>query len=145
MVSDLEERVCEVFLKSADMLEEMKKLRNEKLNLEVRLLGQLKELKKALDDISELEKKIASNQSEIATLRKVNDREHAEKLELRHQVQLERDLEHCEADIKELRDDSECQSITTMNFGRPTTICSWRQSAALSSNDLELWQTSRGC
>jgi len=42
-----------VFLKLADMLEEMKKLRNEKLDLEVRLLGRLKELKKkALDDIS---------------------------------------------------------------------------------------------
>ena len=29
MVSDLKEKLCEVFLKSADMLEEIKKLRNE--------------------------------------------------------------------------------------------------------------------
>ena len=29
MVSNLEERVCKVFLKSADMLKEMKKFRNE--------------------------------------------------------------------------------------------------------------------
>ena len=61
MVSDLEETICEVFLKSADMLEEMKKLRNGKLELELRLLGWLEELKKALDDISELQEKIASN------------------------------------------------------------------------------------
>jgi len=69
MVSDLEETVCEVFLKSADMLEEMKKLRNGKLELDLRLLGWLEELKKALNDISESQEKIASNQLEIATLR----------------------------------------------------------------------------
>ena len=42
MVSNLEERVCEVFLKSTDMLKEMKMLRNEKLNLQVRLLSRLR-------------------------------------------------------------------------------------------------------
>ena len=61
MVGDLEERVCEVFLKSSNMLEEMKKMRNDKLDLEVRLLGQLEELKKALDNISELQEEVASN------------------------------------------------------------------------------------
>jgi len=35
MVSDLKEMVCEVFLKSIDTLEEMKKLRNEKLDLAI--------------------------------------------------------------------------------------------------------------
>ena len=42
-----------MFLKSADMLKKMK-LRNEKMDLVVRLLGRLEELKKALDNISEL-------------------------------------------------------------------------------------------
>ena len=60
-------------MKSIDMLKEMKKLRNEKIDLEVRLLGRLEELKKALDDISELQE-VASNQSEIATLWEVIDR-----------------------------------------------------------------------
>ena len=49
------------------MLEEMKKLTNEKLDLEVRYLGRLEELKKLLDDISELQEKITSNQLEIHT------------------------------------------------------------------------------
>ena len=109
MVSDLEETVCEVFLKSADMLEEMKKLRNGKLELDLRLLGWLEELKKALNDISESQEKIASNQLEIATLREVIDRGRVEKLEPRRHVRLlERDLECQEADVKELRTDSEC-------------------------------------
>ena len=43
----------EVFLKSADMLDDMKKVRNEEIDLEVRLLGRLEELKNALEDISE--------------------------------------------------------------------------------------------
>ena len=68
--------------------------------MEVRLLGWFKEHKKALD-ISELQEKVTSNQSEIATLREVIDRKHHEKLEVRHQLQLlERDLEHHEADVK---------------------------------------------
>ena len=50
------------------MLEEMKKLTNEKLDLEVRYLGRLEELKKSLGDISELQEKITSNQLEIHTL-----------------------------------------------------------------------------
>ena len=83
-----------MFLKSADMLEEVKNLRNKKLDMEVWLLGRLKKLKKALDDVSELQEKVTFNQLEIATLREVIDQERAEKLELRHHVQLlERDLE----------------------------------------------------
>ena len=63
-----------------------------------------------LDDISDLEEKIASNRSEITILREVFDRGRVEKLELRYQVRLlERDLEHREADAEELRNDSEYQ------------------------------------
>ena len=47
------------------------------MDLEVRLLGRLEELKKALD-ISELQEKVTSNQSEIATLQEVIDRERRE-------------------------------------------------------------------
>ena len=39
-----------MFLKLVNMLEEIKKLRNKKLDLEVRLLGWLKGPKKVLDD-----------------------------------------------------------------------------------------------
>ena len=52
-VSDLEERVNEVFLKSRDMLGVMEGLRLEKVALEVRLLIRLEELRKVLDEISE--------------------------------------------------------------------------------------------
>ena len=69
-----------MFLKSADMLEEVKNLRNKKLDMEVRLPGRLKKLKKALDDVSELQEKVTSNQLEIATLREVIDQERGEKL-----------------------------------------------------------------
>ena len=110
MVSDLKERVCKVFLKLYDMLEEIKKLRNEKHDLKVRFPGHLEELKKALDDNSELQEKVTSNQLEIATLREVIDREYAEKLDIRLQVRLlKSDLESQEADVKELRADSKCQ------------------------------------
>jgi len=54
-------------LKSCDMLEVMEGLRQDKVALEVRLLGPLEELKKALDDISELQR-VASDESEIASL-----------------------------------------------------------------------------
>ena len=69
-------------------------------------MGQLEELKKALDDISELHEKIASNKLEIATFQEVINWECVEKLELRRHVRLlERDLECQEADVKELRVD----------------------------------------
>ena len=57
-----------MFFKSANMPEEVK-LHDEKLDLKVRLLGWLEELKKALDDIMGSQEKIASNQLEIARLR----------------------------------------------------------------------------
>ena len=60
-MSTLEEKVCEVFLKSAGMLEAMEELRNDKTSLEVRLLRWLKELKKAFDDISSLHERVASD------------------------------------------------------------------------------------
>ena len=44
----------------------MKKFRNKKLDLKVRLLRWLEELRKALDDISKLQAKITFNQLEIA-------------------------------------------------------------------------------
>ena len=104
MVSDFEERACEMFLKSHDMLEVMEGLRPDKAALEVRLLGQLEELKKVLDDISELHERVASDKSEIASLRAQIDWECFEKLELKHKIRrLEKDLERCEGDIKERR------------------------------------------
>ena len=70
------------------------------MDLEVRLLGRLEELKKVIDDILELQEKVASNQSKIARLPEVIDQQCTEKLELRHQVRLlERDLKRCEADV----------------------------------------------
>ena len=57
-----------MFLKSRDMLEVMEGLRRDKAALEVRLLGQLEKLKKALDDISELQERVTSDESEIASL-----------------------------------------------------------------------------
>ena len=44
----------------------------------MRLLRRLEEQKKALDDVSELQGKIASNQLEIATFREVIDWVHTE-------------------------------------------------------------------
>jgi len=71
-------------LKSAGMLKAMEGLRNYKTTLEVRLLRWLEELKKALDDTSLQE--VASDQSEIASLRAQIDRECVKKLELKHKI-----------------------------------------------------------
>ena len=54
MVSDLEKRAREVFMKSCDMLEVIEGLWQDKAARKVRLLGQLEERKKASDDIFEL-------------------------------------------------------------------------------------------
>ena len=106
----------------------MKKLKNEKLDLEVRILGWLEELRKALDDISELKEKITFDQLEITTFWEVIDQKCAEKLELRHQVWiLGRDLEHWEANVKELRADSERQIDRYNDSGWPTVICLLRR------------------
>ena len=64
-----EERAYKVFLKSRDMLEVMEGLRWDKAVLDVRLLGRLEKLKKTLDDISKLQERVASDESEIASLR----------------------------------------------------------------------------
>ena len=110
IVSTLEEKMSEVFLESADKLEAIKELRNDKMALKVRLLGQLEKLKKALNDISRLQERVTSDDSEIASLRAQIDRECAEKLELKHKIhKLEKDLKCCEGDIKELRADAEHQ------------------------------------
>ena len=60
IVSDLKERVSDVFLKSHDMLEGVDGLRWEKVALEVTLLSRLEELKKALDKLSMLQERAAS-------------------------------------------------------------------------------------
>ena len=60
IVSDLKERVSDVFLKSHDMLEGVDGLRREKVALEVTLLSRLEELKKALDKLSMLQERAAS-------------------------------------------------------------------------------------
>ena len=104
IVSTLEERVCDVFLKSARMLEAMKESRNDKTVLEMRLLRRLEKLKKAFDDIYSLQKKVASYQSEIASLRAQIYQKCVEKLELKHRIRmLEKDLECREHDVQELR------------------------------------------
>ena len=109
-VSDLEKRVHEVFLKLRNMLEMMERLRRDKVALKVRLPGRLEELKKVLNDTSEQQKRVASDESEIALLRVQIDQECAEKLELKHKVRcLEKDMESCEGDIEELRADVEHQ------------------------------------
>ena len=48
IMSDLEERMSEVFLKSHNMLEAMNGLRREKVDLQVKLLSRLKEMKKSV-------------------------------------------------------------------------------------------------
>ena len=63
-----------------------------------------------LDDISEQQKMLASDESEITSLQAQIDWECTEKLELRHKVRyLEKDLERREGDVGELRVDVECQ------------------------------------
>ena len=44
-------------------------MKQDKASPKVRLMGRLEELKKALDDISELQERFASDESEIASLR----------------------------------------------------------------------------
>ena len=111
IVSDLEERVSEVFLKSHGMLEAMDGLKREKVVPKVRLLSRLEELKKALDEICVLQERVVSAQSEISSLREQINWERAEKLELKHKVQiLKKDMERREDDMKELRADASRQS-----------------------------------
>jgi len=68
------------------MLEAMEELRKDKTSLKVRLLRRLEKLKKAFDDISSLQERVASDQSEITSLRAQIDREHAENMELKHKI-----------------------------------------------------------
>ena len=49
-------------------------------------MRRLEELKKGLDDISELQERVTSDKSEIASLRVQIDRECAEKLKLKNKV-----------------------------------------------------------
>ena len=61
----------------------------------------LKELKKMLDDTSELQERVASDELEIASLRAQIDREYAERLKLKHKIRrLEKDLERREYNVK---------------------------------------------
>ena len=53
-VSTLKERVSRLLLELIGVRKEMEELRKDKATLEVRLLGRLEELKKALDDIFRL-------------------------------------------------------------------------------------------
>ena len=116
--------MCEVFLKSAGMLEEMEEMRKGKTILEVRLLRRLEELKKAFDDISRLQERVASDQSEIASLRAQINQECAEKMERKHKIQrLKNDLERREHDIEELKANVVCYN----ELLRATMICSWRR------------------
>jgi len=78
--------------------------KKENTDLELRLLGRFEELKQALDDISKVQDDAASHRSEIVMLRAQIDQERPEKLDLMHKVRvLEKDLEHRECEIDELR------------------------------------------
>ena len=79
-MSTLEENVRKLLLKSASMEEAMEELRKDTAALEVRLLMQLEELKKAFDDIFRLQERVISDQSEIASLRAQIIREHTKRL-----------------------------------------------------------------
>ena len=59
-----------------------------------------------MDDISELQERVASDESEITLLRGQIDRERAKRMELKHKIQrLKKDLERHKSDIENLRAD----------------------------------------
>ena len=88
-------------LEIACILKVVEGLRQDQVTLKVRLLGQLKELKRALDDIFELQERVVVDESEIASLRVQIDRKCAEKLELKHKVRcFEKDMERREVTLK---------------------------------------------
>ena len=68
MVEDLRKKMGGVFQKGHELLKATAKLREEKLEVEVRLLNLLKELQKAWE-VFDLQEKVASAHSEISSLR----------------------------------------------------------------------------
>ena len=59
-VEDLKKRMGGVFQKRRELLEATTELRQEKANLEVRLLSRLEELQKAWEEVYDLQEKVAS-------------------------------------------------------------------------------------
>jgi len=110
-VNELARRVGELLCRLDRARDIVEGLRKEKTDLKEMLLRRLEELKQALDDISPLEERVPSDRSEIAALRDQIDQVRAEKLDLRHKVRiLEKNLEHCEREIDEIRADKSRQS-----------------------------------
>ena len=68
-MAGLRRRVDEVLQKWRELLEASASLRGEKVELEEELLSWLLELQKTLEDVSNLQAKLASAQSEISSLR----------------------------------------------------------------------------
>jgi len=73
-VADLRKRVDGVLQKGRELLEVSASLREKKIKLEEKLMSWLLELQKAWEEVSDLQKKVASAQSEISSLREHIDR-----------------------------------------------------------------------
>ena len=75
-----------ILQKGHELLEASSSLRRKKVKLEEKLLSRLLELQKALEEVSDLQKKIDSAQSEILSLQERVDRGCSEKLGLEREL-----------------------------------------------------------
>ena len=64
-----------MFQKGHELLEVSAKLREEKLDLEMRLLSRLEELQKAWEEVSHLQGKVVSTQSDVSSLQEQIDKD----------------------------------------------------------------------
>ena len=104
IVASLRKRVDGFLQKGRELLVASASLREEKVKLEEKLLSRLLELQKALEEVSDLQEKLASAQSEIFSLREHIDRGCLEKLPLEREVRVLRgNFESRDKDVKELR------------------------------------------
>ena len=94
-------------------------MRREKADLKVRLLSRLEKLQKVWEEASGLQDEVASAQSAISSLQEQIDEGRAEKLILKHEVQvLRNNLENHEKDVEELRARASHQSEHYDKFWR---------------------------
>ena len=84
IAANLQRRIDRVLEQGHELLEASAKLREEKLDLEVKLLSRLKELQK----VSDFRRKVASAQLEVSSLQEQIDKDRTEKLALKHEVYL---------------------------------------------------------